>query len=49
MVVKVSIRIHNMNTDRLKFDWVYKGDQLMFFSIWVSDPGVYNQKLEAKD
>jgi hypothetical protein len=27
----------------------YIGDQLMFFSVWVPDPGVYNQKLEEKD
>jgi hypothetical protein len=27
----------------------YIGDQLMFFSVWVSDPGVYKQILEVKD
>jgi hypothetical protein len=47
--VKVSIRIHNMNTDRLICDWVLHRRPVNVFSVWVPDPGVYNQKLEEKD
>jgi hypothetical protein len=35
--VKVSIRIHYSNTDRLPGDWVYKDDQLIFSLHWVLD------------
>jgi hypothetical protein len=37
-LVKVAVRIHNLNTDRLLWDWVYEGDQLMFSLLWVPDP-----------
>jgi hypothetical protein len=33
--VKVSIRIHYSNTDRLLGDWVYEDDQLVFSLHWV--------------
>jgi hypothetical protein len=47
--VKVSIRIHNMNTDRLICDWVLHRRPVNVFLCLGSGPGVYNQKHEEKD
>jgi hypothetical protein len=37
--VKVSVRIHNMNTDRLKFDWVLPRRPVNVFLYLGTGPG----------
>jgi hypothetical protein len=37
-IVKVAVRIHYSNTDRLLRHWVYSGNQLMFSLFWVPNP-----------
>ncbi len=38
VIVKVAVRIHYSNTDRLLRHWIYSGNQLMFSLFWVPDP-----------
>jgi hypothetical protein len=47
--VKVSIRIHNLNTDRLIWDWVLLRRPVSVFSALGSVPGVYSQEHDEKD
>ncbi len=47
--VKVAIRIHNLNTDRLLWDWVLLRRPVSVFSALGSGPGVYSQQHDEED
>jgi hypothetical protein len=48
LLVKVSIRIHNMNTDRLICVWVLHRRPVNVFSVWVPDPGTTTRNLKKR-